>query len=553
MARFKFLLFIYPAMLLLDSCSSGKSAYERGNYYQAVITSVDRLRKNTDHDKSAETLRQAYPLALSYYEDRAKASLATNGPFKWTGVVESYTTINVMYEEIRRSPGALKVIPNPANYYTQLQEAKQNAAEENYAAGIAALSIGNRDKAKEAYGLFKNANGFVPGYKDVIKMMEEAKWAATLKVVVEPIPVQAKNISVSAEFFDDKISEYVHSASINEYVRFFTRKEAQQLKLNPDHIVKLEFDEFAVGQVFLYEKELKVENDSVLVGTYVAQQPKNTETGNKPTGGNTPPAEDKNTDSKNPTPAGNQANQDQDKNQNNEDKQNQQEDKSNSDKNAPVDSIAEKEQVTVCHIPAGNVANKHTLVISRSALNAHLAHGDVLGACEGAKDKGKSGAKDSKPKEGSQKPVDKKGDSGKGKGAQAWLSTNEPVYFASADNSLNWLHYFTTIDTTKIYSTVKATLYYSKKATTSKGVVSFKIIDAKTNALLAVEKLPGEYVWVSEWATFNGDERALTAQQLQWSKQKEKVPPSPQDLFIEFTRPIYDQVTMKLKNFYKGY
>lgn len=543
MARFKFLLFIYPAIFLLDSCSSGKVAYERGNYYQAVITSVDRLRKNTDHEKSAETLRQAYPLALSYYEDRAKASLATNGPFKWTAVVESYTTINVMYDEIRRSPGALKVIPNPANYYTQLQEAKQHAAEENYAAGIAALSISSRDKAKEAYGLFKNANGFVPGYKDVNKMMEEARWAATLKVVVEPIPVQTKNISVSAEFFDDKISEYVHSASINEYVRFFTRKEAQQLKLNPDHIVKLEFDEFAVGQVFLYEREMKLENDSVLVGTYVAQSPKSTQQNPKNTDNNTPPVEDKKTNTKETTPVGNQPNQDQ---------QNQ-EDKTNDDKKTPVDSIAEKEQVTVCHIPAGNVANKHTLVISRSALNAHLAHGDVLGACEDAKEKGKPGIKDSKPKDGSQKPADKKSDTGKGNGAQAWLAASEPVFFASASETLNWLQYTTTIDTTKIYSTVKATLYYSKKTTSSKGVVSFKIIDAKTNALLSVEKLPGEYVWISEWATFNGDERALTAQQLQWCKLKEKVPPPPQDLFIEFTRPIYDQVTMKLKNFYKGY
>jgi hypothetical protein len=100
---------------------------------------------------------------------------------------------------------------------------------------------------------------------------------------------------------------------------------------------------------------------------------------------------------------------------------------------------------------------------------------------------------------------------------------------------------------------VKATLYYSKKSTTSKGIVSFKIIDAKTNALLAVEKMPGEYTWVSEWATFNGDERAITTPLLQLCKQREQVPPPAQDLFIEFTRPIYDQVTLKIKNFYKGY
>ena len=65
--------------------------------------------------------------------------------------------------------------------------------------------------------------------------------------------------------------------------------------------------------------------------------------------------------------------------------------------------------------------------------------------------------------------------------------------------------------------------------------------------------MPGEFVWISEWATFNGDERALSPEQIQWSKQKEQVPPSNQELFIEFTRPIYDQVTAKIKEFYKGY
>src|SRR5690349_7380692 len=206
------------AVVVLNACSSGKSTFERGNYYEAVITSVNRLRKNDDHKKSVETLRQAYPMAVTFYEDRAKASLASNAEFKWTAVVESYATINVMYDEIRRSPGALKVIPNPVNYYPKLEEAKKNAAEENYAAGILALTANTRDKAKIAYGLFIKANGFVPGYKDVIKMTETALWNATVKVVMEPIPVASKNISVSAEFFNDKVSEYLHTASINQFV-----------------------------------------------------------------------------------------------------------------------------------------------------------------------------------------------------------------------------------------------------------------------------------------------------------------------------------------------
>jgi hypothetical protein len=40
-------------------------------------------------------------------------------------------------------------------------------------------------------------------------------------------------------------------------------------------------------------------------------------------------------------------------------------------------------KVAVCHIPPGNPANMHTIVIGAAAVKAHLAHGDKLGACQG--------------------------------------------------------------------------------------------------------------------------------------------------------------------------
>jgi hypothetical protein len=40
-------------------------------------------------------------------------------------------------------------------------------------------------------------------------------------------------------------------------------------------------------------------------------------------------------------------------------------------------------KVLICHIPQGNPANKHTLCVGKSAVKAHLGHGDTLGPCEG--------------------------------------------------------------------------------------------------------------------------------------------------------------------------
>jgi hypothetical protein len=39
-------------------------------------------------------------------------------------------------------------------------------------------------------------------------------------------------------------------------------------------------------------------------------------------------------------------------------------------------------KVQICHLPPGNPANFHTITISENALPAHLAHGDVGGACD---------------------------------------------------------------------------------------------------------------------------------------------------------------------------
>src|SRR5687767_13425956 len=127
MSTKKLLLLLYAGSIIaLAACSSGKSAFEHGNYYEAVITSVNRLRKNDDHKKSVETLRQAYPMAVTFYEDRAKASLSFCAACWFIAVVYSYATIKVMYDEMRRCPGALRVIPNPVSYYAQLEEAKKN-------------------------------------------------------------------------------------------------------------------------------------------------------------------------------------------------------------------------------------------------------------------------------------------------------------------------------------------------------------------------------------------------------------------------------------------
>ena len=104
-----------------------------------------------------------------------------------------------------------------------------------------------------------------------------------------------------------------------------------------------------------------------------------------------------------------------------------------------------------------------------------------------------------------------------------------------------------------ISGTVKAKVNLFTKKITSKGLLDFKIIDAQTNRVLTQEKFPGVFVWICQWGYFNGDERALNDEQKKAMKSKQLPPPPPQNLFLEFTKPIYDQLTAKIKEFYRNY
>ncbi len=193
-------LLLSTTVFIVLACSSGKKAYERGDYYGAVMKSVNRLKSNPDHSKSMETLKSAYPLAVDYYKTQANNEIASNSPYKWKNAIQSYTTINQLYEAIRQCPGCMKAVKDPVNYYNEIGPLKEKAAEESYNAGIASLMKGDRNEAKKAYFNFADAQAFVPGYKDAVEYLEKAKDVATLKVIVEQIPVPAR-YNLSGGFF----------------------------------------------------------------------------------------------------------------------------------------------------------------------------------------------------------------------------------------------------------------------------------------------------------------------------------------------------------------
>jgi hypothetical protein len=368
-------------VLILASCSSGKKAYQRGDYYEAVMQAIGRLRQNPNHSKSKETLRNSYPMAVEWLETDAQNQIASNSNNKWQNALVSYDRINNLYEAIRQAPGALKVIPNPKNYYAEIGPIKEKAAEELYESGINALMKGTREDAKRAYLNFRDVHTYVPGYKDVVEYLEKSKFEATTFVILEQVAVPSR-YNLSGGFFQDKVEEYINRNYTDRgFVQFYTPQAAQTIKLaRVDQIMRLQFDDFSVGNTLINEKEETVKKDSVKVGE------------------------------------------------------------------AKVDG-----------------------------------------------------------------------------------------------------------KTVPVYNTVTAKLITVRKEVVSEGLLSMIVVDAQTGGVLAHRKFPGRYVWFTTWGRFNGDERALTQQQLDVCKRREIQPPDPQALFLAFAGPIYDQLVPSIRSFYQNY
>ncbi len=112
-----------------------------------------------------------------------------------------------------------------------------------------------------------------------------------------------------------------------------------------------------------------------------------------------------------------------------------------------------------------------------------------------------------------------------------------------------------TVDGKKVavYGKVKAKLSRNRKTVVSRGLLDMQIQDFNSRKIVFQDKFPGEYRWVSEWGSYNGDERALDATQLRMTRSRETNPPPAQDLFVEFSKPIYNRLTSRLRSFYEKY
>jgi hypothetical protein len=196
---------LFALLLYLAACSSGKQALQRGNYEESVLKAVNRLRSNPDHKKARATLQEAFPLTVSYHQEKIAALKSSTEPFRWEKILDSYNTLTMLHEEIQRCPACRHWPRVPRSYLNEAAEARFQAAPNGtWPVNKAFKRDHSRLSAKEAFLHYRRANELQPDYRDVRAKMDEAYYYATLKVVLEQIPVHSRTLGLSHEFFRTK-------------------------------------------------------------------------------------------------------------------------------------------------------------------------------------------------------------------------------------------------------------------------------------------------------------------------------------------------------------
>ncbi len=379
MKKIKYLVISILAFLF-TFCSTGNVAYKQGDYYKACLESIDFLRSNPKSKKAQTVLLEAYPLAIKNAQRDIDNALMLNSQDKYDVLVNAYEKVNNLADQIYKCPKAYELIPKPTEFITELAKARELAAEFAYNSGIKALNAGGLDQSRAAYQYFQNANRYVKGYKDVLSKLDEARYYATLRVIVQK-PYTNANFQYSADYFFNNLLAEIRQNTQNRFIRYYSQEEARKENMqNPHQYIVLNFEDFTVGNIKESSNTSEYKRDSVVVGTVKIE---------------------------------------------------------------------------------GKIYNS--------------------------------------------------------------------------------------------YNTVTAKFTTFRREVISSGVLSVRIIDVQSNQELQRRNLSGSYVWNTNWANYKGDDRALTEEQKRLCSREPQNPPSQQDLFIEFSKPIYNQAVSFLRSQYSRY
>ena len=102
----------------------------------------------------------------------------------------------------------------------------------------------------------------------------------------------------------------------------------------------------------------------------------------------------------------------------------------------------------------------------------------------------------------------------------------------------------------KIKGTVKATVNHYKKTSKGSMLLNYRISNKTAKMVLYSGSVKGKKDYFYEWASYQGDKRALNSKYSRLINRKEQFAPSEDDFYLEISRNIAKQLEKKISNHY---
>lgn len=255
------------ACLLLTGCvSDGLRAYKKGKYYQACEQAVKKLSGKPDNANAHTALAGAYPLAQAGTQRQIDSLGDASSLDSYENVIAICDRMNKIANAILHCPPALALVPNPTDYTGPRNAAAAVLVRRAYRAGVRASADGTLAKSREALGYFERVIRYSPNYRRVQVRIAQARYDATMRVVVTRPRVSC--YLPSTDYF---YTWLLIDLPYRNLLRFYTPEEAvREGMANPHRIVELDFLDYADGNV---RKTVNTSNlvRSVAIGTTTAE------------------------------------------------------------------------------------------------------------------------------------------------------------------------------------------------------------------------------------------------------------------------------------------
>ncbi len=261
--------------ILLTSCSAKKKIQEQivtGNYDRAISMIIQKLKKKRNTKKGdvyVMLLEEAYAKAQQRDLQEIERLKKDTHADKWHRIYELYNRLMERQERIQPLL-PLKIISENRqarfefkDYTSQLLQARDQMIANDYDKALKLMQTGKTEDYRQAYDILENIDRIYPDYRDVKKLMDQAKRYGTTYVGVV-LENQTQKIIPS------RLEETLLDFSSLNANNFWTYYEPVKGKVSDyDYLVKLIYTDIYTSpekeqeKIYQREREVKVGWDYV--------------------------------------------------------------------------------------------------------------------------------------------------------------------------------------------------------------------------------------------------------------------------------------------------